>query len=183
MKKTRNTTWQNEQNKKYNIIKWTKQEIPNNKKNKTNISCFVHCVIWYFLFCSLCHVVFLVLSILLYGISCFVHCVIWYFLFCPFYHVVFLVLNEQNKKYHMIKWTKQEIPYNKMDKTRNTIWHNEQSKKYHIIKWSKQEIPDNKMDKTRDITWHNEQNKRYHMTKWTKQEILHDTMNKTRNTK
>jgi Flp pilus assembly protein TadB len=107
MDKTRNTTWQNEQNKKYHIIKWTKQEIPHDTMNITY------------------YVVFLVLSILLYGISCFVHCVMWYFLFSSFYYVVFLVLyttwhNEQNKKYHILKWTKQEIPHDKMNKTRNT---------------------------------------------------------------
>jgi Na+-transporting methylmalonyl-CoA/oxaloacetate decarboxylase gamma subunit len=131
MDKTRNTTWHNEQNKKYHII---------------------HFIIWYFLFCSLCHVVFLVLSILSCGISCFVHCVMWYFLSSSFYYVVFLVLFILSCGISCFVHTKQEIPYNKMDKTRNTTWHNEQNKKYHIIKWTKQEIPYNKMDKTSNTT-------------------------------
>ena len=60
----------------------------------------------------------------------------------------------------MTQWTKQEIPHDKMERTRNTTWHNEQNKKYHIIKWTKQEIPHDTMNKTRDTTWQNEYNKK-----------------------
>jgi hypothetical protein len=83
------------------------------------ISCCVHFIMWYFLFCSLCHVVFLVLSILLYGISCFVHYVMWYLLFSSFYHVVFLGLTIL--LYGISCFVQQEITHNKMNKTRNTI--------------------------------------------------------------